>query len=159
MKLFHGSNMTIDKVDLSKSKKFKDFGQAFYLSAEKEQARKMAEAKVVQFGGEETIIEFEFDENCMSDKDFNVKVFTSYSKDWAEFVFDNRDEDKCFTHHYDIVYGPIADDYIGLQIRDFKRKSITFEQFLHNIQYHKGITFQYAFCTQKAVDKLKCVCQ
>ena len=38
MKLFHGSNMTIDKVDLSKSKKFKDFGQAFYLSAEKEYA-------------------------------------------------------------------------------------------------------------------------
>ena len=47
-----------------------------------------------------------------------------------------------------------ADDYIGLQIRDFKRKNITFEQFLQNIQYHKGVTFQYAFCTQKAVDKL-----
>lgn len=58
MILFHGSNMPINKVDLSKSKKFKDFGQAFYLSAEREQARKMAEAKVVQFGGEESITEF-----------------------------------------------------------------------------------------------------
>ena len=35
----------------------------------------------------------------------------------------------------------IADDYIGLQIRDFKRNNITFEQFLQRIQYHKGITF------------------
>ena len=102
MRLFHGSNMAIDKVDLSKSKKFKDFGQAFYLSAEREQARKMAEAKVIQFGGEENISEFEFDEDCISNEDFNVKVFTSYSKDWAEFVFDNRDENKCFAHHYDI---------------------------------------------------------
>lgn len=159
MKLFHGSNMAIDKVDLSKSKKFKDFGQAFYLSAEKEQARIMAEAKVIQFGGEESITEFEFDEKYMFNETLNVKVFTSYSKDWAEFVFENRDENKCFIHHYDIVYGPIADDYIGLQIRDLKRKSITFEQFLQNIQYHKGITFQYAFCTQKAVDLLKRICQ
>ena len=58
MRLFHGSNMMIDKVDLSKSKLYKDFGQAFYLSAEKEQAQKMAEAKVVQFGGNESITEF-----------------------------------------------------------------------------------------------------
>ena len=31
---------------------------------------------------------------------------------------------------------------------------ITFEEFHHRIQYIKGITFQYAFCTQEAVDKL-----
>ena len=154
MKLFHGSNMMIDKVDLSKSKLYKDFGQAFYLSAEKEQAQKMAEAKVVQFGGNESITEFVFDESCMLTDELTVKIFTNYSREWAEFVFNNRDENQQFIHHYDIVYGPIADDYIGLQIRDFKRKNITFEQFLQNIQYHKGVTFQYAFCTQKAVDKL-----
>lgn len=154
MRLFHGSNMMIDKVDLSKSKLYKDFGQAFYLSAEKEQAQKMAEAKVVQFGGNESITEFVFDESCMLTDELTVKIFTNYSREWAEFVFNNRDENQQFIHHYDIVYGPIADDYIGLQIRDFKRKNITFEQFLQNIQYHKGVTFQYAFCTQKAVDKL-----
>lgn len=154
MKLFHGSNMMIDKVDLSKSKLYKDFGQAFYLSAEREQAQKMAEAKVVQFGGDESITEFEFNEACISDDKLSVKTFTSYSREWAEFIFNNRDENQRFIHTYDIVYGPIADDYIGLQIRDFKRKNITFEQFLHNIQYHKGITFQYAFCTQRAIDLL-----
>ena len=154
MRLFHGSNMMIDKVDLSKSKLYKDFGQAFYLSAEKEQAQKMAEAKVVQFGGNESVTEFVFDESCMLTDELTVKIFTNYSREWAEFVFNNRDENQQFIHHYDIVYGPIADDYIGLQIRDFKRKNITFEQFLQNIQYHKGVTFQYAFCTQKAVDKL-----
>ena len=58
MILFHGSNVEITIIDLSKSKKYKDFGQAFYLSAEKEQAQKMAEAKVVQFGGEEAISVF-----------------------------------------------------------------------------------------------------
>lgn len=154
MILFHGSNIKIDVIDLTKSKRYKDFGQAFYLSAEEEQARKMAIAKVVQFGGEESVTSFAFNESCLSSNELQVKCFTEYSREWAEFVFNNRDENQDFLHEYDIVYGPIADDYIGLQIRDFKRNNITFEQFLANIRYHKGITFQYAFCTQKAIEQL-----
>ena len=154
MILFHGSNIKIDVIDLAKSKRYKDFGQAFYLSAEEEQARKMAIAKVVQFGGEESVTSFAFNESCLSSEELQVKCFTEYSREWAEFVFNNRDENQDFSHEYDIVYGPIADDYIGLQIRDFKRNNITFEQFLANIRYHKGITFQYAFCTQKAIEQL-----
>ena len=154
MILFHGSNIEVATIDLSKSKKYKDFGQAFYLSAEREQAQKMAEAKVIQFGGEEAISSFELDDRYLSCSELNVKSFSEYTQDWAEFIFNNRDENQDYVHPYDIVYGPIADDYIGLQIRDFRRNNITFEQFLHNIKYHKGITFQYAFCTQKAVDLL-----
>ena len=154
MILHHGSNIKIDVIDLTKSKRYKDFGQAFYLSTEEEQARKMAIAKVVQFGGEESVTSFDFNESCLSSDEFQVKCFTEYSREWAEFVFNNRDENQDFSHEYDIVYGPIADDYVGLQIRDFKRNNITFEQFLANIRYHKGITFQYAFCTQKAIEQL-----
>lgn len=154
MILFHGSNIKIDVIDLTKSKRYKDFGQAFYLSTEEEQARKMAIAKVVQFGGEESVTSFAFNESCLSSNELQVKCFTEYSREWAEFVFNNRDENQDFLHEYDIVYGPIADDYIGLQIRDFKRNNITFEQFLANIRYHKGITYQYAFCTQKAIEQL-----
>lgn len=154
MILYHGSNTMINVIDLTKSKRYKDFGQAFYLSAEEEQARKMAIAKVVQFGGEESVTLFDFKEACLSYNDLQVKCFTEYSREWAEFIFNNRDENQDFLHSYDIVYGPIADDYIGLQIRDFKRNNITFEQFLANIRYHKGITFQYAFCTQKAIEQL-----
>lgn len=154
MILFHGSNIKLDVIDLTKSKRYKDFGQAFYLSTEEEQARKMAIAKVVQFGGEESVTSFAFNESCLSSNELQVKCFTEYSREWAEFVFNNRDENQDFLHEYDIVYGPIADDYIGLQIRDFKRNNITFEQFLANIRYHKGITYQYAFCTQKAIEQL-----
>ena len=154
MRLFHGSNVVVETIDLSKSKKYKDFGQAFYLSEDKEQALKMAEAKVIQFGGIESISEFEFDEKYLSDKRLNVRIFTEYSKEWAEFVFNNRNEELDYSHDNDIVYGPIADDYIGLQIRDFKRNNITFEQFLQRIQYHKGVTFQYAFCSPKSIELL-----
>ena len=73
MKLYHGSNIAIHSIDLTKSKRYKDFGQAFYLSPDEEQARKMALAKVVQFGGNEEVTIFEFDETCFDTPDINVK--------------------------------------------------------------------------------------
>ena len=46
-------------------------------------------------------------------------------------------------------------DRVGAQIARFKQGYITFDEFLRRIQYIKGITFQYAFCTQRAIDKLQ----
>lgn len=51
MILYHGSNTIIDKIDLSKSKPNKDFGKAFYLSEQKQQAEEMAAFTVERFGG------------------------------------------------------------------------------------------------------------
>lgn len=51
MILYHGSNVAIDVIDLSKSRPGKDFGKGFYLSAEKQQAIEMAESKVAFLGG------------------------------------------------------------------------------------------------------------
>lgn len=39
MKLYHGTNMNFDRIDLKKSKPGKDFGQGFYLSDDLEQAQ------------------------------------------------------------------------------------------------------------------------
>lgn len=42
MKLYHGTNIEFDKIDLKKSKPNKDFGQGFYLSADLQQAKELA---------------------------------------------------------------------------------------------------------------------
>ena len=85
----------------------------------------------------------------------HYKRFEDYTEEWAHFVYDHRIEPNGKTlHDYDIVYGPIANDRIGAQITRFKQGYITFDEFLRRIQYIKGITFQYAFCTQKAIEKL-----
>lgn len=51
MILYHGSNQDIKEIDLTKTRPNKDFGQGFYLTADKEQAMQMAKQKVVQSGG------------------------------------------------------------------------------------------------------------
>lgn len=152
MRLFHGSNTSIEEIDISLSKPNKDFGRAFYLSPNIEQAKEMAAFKTDFLGGVETITEFEIE----SLDSLNVKIFDSYSEEWAQFVYNHRTEPLGKTlHNYDVVYGPIANDRIGAQITRFKQGYISFDEFLNRIKFIKGITFQYAFCTQEAINRLR----
>ena len=61
MKLYHGSDITIEKIDFEKSKPFKDFGKGFYLSAEYEQAMEMAKQRIRQKLGVGTPVITAFD--------------------------------------------------------------------------------------------------
>ena len=153
MKLYHGSTIDIKQIELAKSKPNKDFGRAFYLSDDKQQALEMAQFRAEFEETDPVVNVYEFDEPLF--QQFRYKRFEEYTEEWAHFVYDHRTEPNGKTlHDYDIVYGPIANDRVGAQIARFKQGYITFDEFLRRIQYIKGITFQYAFCTQRAIDKL-----
>lgn len=153
MILYHGSNVAIDHIELEKSKPFKDFGQGFYLSENEGQALDMAQLKALTFGGKPFVSKFAFDTSLMHNSDLRIKIFKEYSEEWADFVFANREGTD--VEHYDIVYGPIANDKVGLQIRKLKDGSIDKTEFLNRLKYMKGITFQYYFGTERAIKHLK----
>ena len=152
MILYHGSNMAIEKIDLEKSKPNKDFGKGFYLSESETQAMEMAAFKTSLLGGEPMVTKFEFDESAMQSSDLRTKVFNDYSEEWSDFVFANREGND--VERYDIVYGPIANDKIGLQIRKLKDGSIDKAEFLNRLKYMKGVTYQYFFGSERAVKYL-----
>ena len=152
MILYHGSNISIDKIDLEMSKPNKDFGKGFYLSEDETQAIEMAKFKSALLGGEAVITRFEFDIAAMQNSDIRTKIFQEYSKEWADFVFANREGYDI--EQYDIVYGPIANDKVGLQIRKLKDGSIDKTEFLKRLKYMKGITYQYFFGTEKSFQYL-----
>ena len=56
LKLYHGSNVPINKIDLSKGLVNKDFGQGFYLTSIQSQAEAMAERKANQIVGASPIV-------------------------------------------------------------------------------------------------------
>lgn len=156
MILYHGSNVDITQIDLTKSKPNKDFGCGFYLSADKEQAEKLAEYKAFQLGGSPILNTFEFDENLLTTGQLKVLRFKEYSKEWADFVFSNRNSATGdSTHDYDIVIGPIANDRVGVQVRRYMEHEITLDTFLYNLKYMKGITIQYFFGTEKSISLLR----
>lgn len=155
MYLYHGSNIEIKTIDLTLSKPNKDFGKGFYLSDNYNQAYEMANFKTELFGGTSLVTKFEFDESILSDTNYKILNFTEYSKEWAEFVFKNRNqENDSFSHDYDIVIGPIANDRVGIQIRRYMENEIDFDTFIEKLKFMKGITFQYFFGTQKAINAL-----
>ena len=115
----------------------------------------MAESKVAFLGGEPVVTEFEFDENIITSEQLKIKVFDAYTVEWAKFVHDNRENFSDIPiHNYDIIYGPIANDKVGAQIRNFKNGSINLDELLQRIKYLKGITFQYYFGTEAAIQTL-----
>ena len=153
MILYHGSNISIDKINLEMSKPNKDFGKGFYLSDNENQALEMAQIKSVLLGGEHIVTKFEFDVAVMNSSELCIKIFDEYSVEWADFVFANREGDA--VKQYDIVYGPIANDKVGLQIRKLKDGSIDKVEFLNRLKYMKGLTFQYYFGTEKSIKYLR----
>lgn len=157
MILYHGSNVKIEVPNLERSKPYKDFGRGFYLSADKNQALRMAEQKTLQLLiGEPIVSEFEFDETLLQSNELKVKIFEDYSVEWANFILQNRDvHNQHPIHEYDIVYGPIADDGVTFQLRRYQAGTISIDELVKELQYAKGITFQYFFGTTLALEKLK----
>lgn len=155
MILYHGSNIQIKTIDLEKGRRGKDFGQGFYLTAEKEDAAKMAQSAVQrEMEGVPTLNVYRFNENVMTNGELNVKMFDSYSIEWARFIHANRNNKSGQPiHDYDIVYGPIADDKIGLQMWRMAQGYIDEQQFAKEIEYIRP-TFQYFFGTKKALQCL-----
>ena len=156
MILYHGSNVEIDSIDFSKSKVGKDFGVGFYLSADEQQAQEMAEKKTLLFGGQPTITRYEFDEEAAKADAIAYLRYEKYGTDWGKFVKMNRDnKTRVQLHSYDIVYGPIADDNIGLQMRRIDADLIDWDNFVKELEFKGGETYQYFFGTETSLKYLK----
>ncbi len=155
MKLYHGTNRDFDKIDLLKSKPNKDFGRGFYLSAAYEQALNMAQVKVEQLEAGCPIVQsYLVDDDSLTD--LCVLRFDGYSEEWAKFILLNRNNPTDNpAHKYDVVIGPIANDRVGVQLWRYENHSIDLSTLVHNLQYMKGVTFQYFFGTERAIKLLK----
>lgn len=152
MKLYHGSNINITAIDLEKSKPFKDFGKGFYLSDNMSQAMDMAKFKCSISGNVPVVSEFEFDDKGLNSSTLKTKRFETYSEEWLDFIIANRDGKE--VEKYDFVYGPIADDKVGFQLRRYKDELIDKKQLLERLKFMKGITFQYYFGSEEAIKYL-----
>lgn len=155
MILYHGSNIEIERIDLSKSRPNKDFGKGFYLTEDKQQAQNMADQKVLQNGGKAVVNAYEFDESFLINGTLSVKQFEGYTEEWALFILENRNrKSEHPIHNYDIVIGAIADDKVGVQLFRYMREYIDLPTLVRNLQF-KQLTIQYYFGTPKAIEKLK----
>lgn len=163
MKLYHGSNMRINHINLAMCRPYKDFGKGFYLTDIKEQAEKMAVRVSKIYGGTPVVNVYEIEDNFRENRNLQIKDFGIHAtKDWARFVMNNRsrsffDETNQLCNKdnkYDIVIGPVADDDMALLFRQYENEIIDFEMLLRGMVYKKTSS-QYSFHTENSIKLLR----
>lgn len=156
IKLYHGSNVKIDQIDLTLGRINKDFGKGFYLTSLHQQAMEMAKRRALQSPESEAIVtEFIFDDSCLASSELNIKIFPEVSEEWALFILNNRHASNTnFRHNYDIVIGPVADDGVVQQLDLYEMQIITLQQLVDSLRYKK-INNQYYFGTKRSLVYLK----
>lgn len=154
MKLYHGTNADFDAIDLSKSNKYKDFGQGFYLTDIYQQAKELAAKKARLFGGTPIVQTYEFDESLLIHRELRVLKFEKPTTEWAEFIFKNRNRNTHFNHDFDIVIGPIANDGVAYLLGRYEEGTLSLNELSQELTY-KQLNNQYFFGTTKALKHLK----
>lgn len=163
MKLYHGSNLVIESINLAMCRPYKDFGRGFYLTDMKEQAEKMAVRVSRIYGGSPVVNVFEIPDSFRENDGVKIKDFgIETTEEWARFVMNNRN--RTFTNvkdslcnkdnKYDIVIGPVADDNMALLFRQYENEIIDFATLLKGMIYKKTSS-QYSFHTEEGIKLLR----
>ena len=154
MKVYHGSYIKVDKIDLSKCKPNKDFGKGFYATKFRNQAEEWAKIIGEKYGTDGFVSEFEFSENDFTKSICKIKHFDAYNEEWLDFVVENRDKNsETPAHDYDIVVGPVADDKVQNTLRLYLKGKISKEKFLKMLTHHEE-THQICFCTLNSLQTI-----
>lgn len=163
MRLYHGSNIDIQSIDLASCRPYKDFGRGFYTTDIREQAQKMAKRVARLYGGNPIVNMYEIADDYMKKSELNTLDFGRIpSEKWAVFVMNNRNKaftefaslDCNFDYKYDIVAGPIADDDMAMLFRQYQNGLISLQAMLNGMTFRET-TSQYSFHTEKAISLLK----
>lgn len=144
MRVFHGGAIEIKEPEIRKGLFTKDFGEGFYCTKLKEQAKRWAMRKETP-----TICIYEY----TPDKALSILHFKELTDEWLNFIVNCRNG---IPHNYDIVIGAMANDQIYNYIEDFIAGVITREQFWVMAKF-KYPTHQICFATEASLNCLSFV--
>jgi len=152
MTVFHGTSASFSSIDLSKSHDYRDFGRGFYTTTIYDQAASWAKSNFIRYGGDGRFVKvFKLD----AAEGLRVKRFGEMSKEWLDFVKENRVKGGV-QHDYDIVVGPVANDNTMRTIMFYVSDVYTAEMALAQLKFFK-VNNQVSFHTDRALSCLKSV--
>jgi len=157
MRVYHGSDVRIEEIDLSKSGNFKDFGRGFYVTNILKHAQTRA-IDIAQVNGTHPIVtEFEYIEEYPVTMNMNIKKFETISEEWVEFIVMNRNRRILHpAHSFDIVEGAIANDWVTMQIARYVKGKISAKRLIEKIKFRE-LTHQICFCTTESLFALELI--
>ena len=155
MKLYHGSLVAVDKPLIMSRKKghTSDFGIGFYTTTDYKQAERWVKIrKGTDTEQQGYVSEYDVPDNILSLENLKVLKFNSASEEWLDFVISNR-RNKDFSHDYDIVYGPVANDRVYTTINLYEEDLLDKAETLARLKTFV-LTDHVLFHTEKAINYL-----
>lgn len=150
MIVYHGSIDVVNKPDVIHSVRPLDFGKGFYVTTNKEQARRWAKRKADLYSKTKAYINiYELSE---ADNSFEIKTFSDDLYEWIDFVCDCRDG-KLEYQKYDIIKGKVANDKVFRVVDLYHTGVWDKERALKEIKVYPNYD-QIAFINQEAIDEL-----
>lgn len=151
MILYHGSIEKVDRPEIRKSNRTLDYGSGFYTTTSFQQAQdwvlRRIKEKEVSIG---FVNAYDFNDDALQKQ--NCLIFDSPTEEWVDFVMKNRTQ-KGFTHHYDIVYGPVANDRVYAAFALYEGGILDKQNLIAELKTYKLID-QYLFHTEAALQAL-----
>ena len=150
MKLYHGSDVIVDKPQVRKPNRTLDYGSGFYTTTSYDQAEKWVRRKLSENIPCGYVCVYEIDEQDIANLD--VLRFDSPNESWLDFVMENR-TNKEFTHPHDIVYGPVANDRVYAAFGLYESGILNKQELIRELRAYKLVD-QMLFHTEKELGKL-----
>lgn len=152
MRLYHGSTVTVRRPNIQKGRRKTDFGKGFYTTTSFEQAAKWAVLKHKREHSLKAIVSiFEVPDNIL-DMGYNVLRFEGATKEWLDFVVNNRRG--ITTNTYDLIMGPVANDRLYTTIQLYENGVVTANAAIEMLNTHLLFN-QLSFHTNEVTAFLK----
>ena len=151
MKIYHGSIEVVEKPELRPSNRTLDYGRGFYTTTSFKQAEDWVRRRMKENDATHGYVNtYELEESAM--QALNCLIFPAPTEEWVDFVMQNRTQ-KGFTHSFDIVYGPVANDRVYAAFALYEGGIINKQQLITELKTYK-LVIQYFFHTEEALKTL-----
>ena len=153
-KVYHGSLEEVRTPEIRLPNRSLDYGHGFYTTTSYEQARKLVERRMKDNEASAGYVNvYELDDEFI--KRMRLLIFDKPTEEWVNFVMKNRTE-QGFTHNYDVVYGPVADDSVYTQFTLYEGGIISMPTLIQELKTYKLVD-QYLFHTEESLRAIRFV--
>ena len=151
-KIYHGSFEVVESPEIRQPNHSLDYGSGFYTTTSYEQAKKLVERRMKDKGMAVGYVNV-YELNDIALENMKVLSFEKPTVEWVNFVMKNRTE-QGFSHDYDIVYGPVADDSVYTQFALYEGGIISMPTLIQELKTYKLVD-QFLFHTEKSLTAIK----
>lgn len=154
MKLYHGNLEVVEHPMILQPNRRLDYGKGFYTTTSERQSQEWVARRIGEKKATHGYVNvYEFDERMLAE--LKCLILSEPTNEWIDFVMKNR-LDRGFTHDYDIVYGPVADDSVYTQFTLYEGGIISMTTLIQELKTYKLVD-QYLFHTEESLRAIRFV--